>query len=346
MPHFGEVGGVSTDDFIVTREANSFVVKDHLGNVRYVTAGLVDALQWCHDQLPNGGAFGLRGNGFAKAWEATLTISNDGITFHGSNIKAGTLAGEFTAQAIDGLDADMIAVTGKKCYVHTLTLHGNSTNQASGRGIFNGSGPAGDLHLANVYILDTKDIGIDWSGSAGFAYGVYAEYIKAIGILVAGDRNVFVQCGTYSCTSAGWRIVGEHNRLLGCISASNTGAYGDGIILEGAGCQYNDLIAFHTHENARYGIFLYGCTKNNLVGGIQENNTNHGVYMATLAGPVYTVRNIINSMQMHGNGGWGIFAADADQDNNTVTSCIILGNTTGQLNASGSTWVEDNNQVV
>jgi len=178
-------------------------------------------------------------------------------------------------------------------------------------------------------------------GGASYFDGVYVEYSGSYGFFVNETRNVFVQCGGYANTF-GWYIdtSGARNSFLGCIGASNTGAgAGDSWVIMG---DENDFVACKSHNNARYGFYIYGAQENSFSCCRAYLNTNIDFYFASLGG-THSIDNIFSACQAYSTSPYGWRAADANQDTNVITSCRSSGHTTAEISANGSAWTEDNN---
>jgi len=323
------------DDYVIHKYSSGhYYVIDSNGKRQQDKSGLVEAIQWAHDQLSGGGSIGVRAGSYLKEWEDTLTISNHEITFHGA---MGFTNNNLLFQSIDSLDKTMLSVTGKKCHIHDFTLHGNKANQATGIGIELGASSDLDIHMNNIYVLQPKQQGIKFQGGASYAHGVYVEYGDYYGWDLVGGacaRNIFVQCGGYAC-GFNWYIQtgAVENGFYGC-RGDDAPAGKDGWIIMG---QKNQFHIFAV-SNARYGIWIYGGQKNTLEVIVADNGDN-GVYLASLGG-THALRNVIRG-QIHDNGAYGIREDDANQDRNIVASgTIVTGHSTAQVSLQGANSIK------
>ena len=331
--------GEILDDYIIYKTGSVF--KAIGKGQRHSEDGLVAAIQWAHDELDGPGSIGVKYGYYDKEWEQKLTISNNGVRLHSTTPAAGTGVCYFKAK--DALNDDMIVITGKKCYVGFMTFDGNKTNQASGRGIYDASGGSGDFHMERVYVFYTKNEALKITGEGSSIWATYSEYSDEEGWVISSERAAFIGCWACANVKQGFMVMGDKNTFLGCNADDQSGGTGHGWLLQDV--VYNRLVGCGARSNAGYGFCLYGASKNILDGILSIDNTNNGVYLLTLGGSTYCLRNSIQG-QIHNNGAYGIREADANQDRNIVASgTIVTGHSTAQVSLQGVNSIKSDDVI-
>jgi len=331
------------DDYIIGKYGGKYGIWEHTTKGRLVTTktGLVEAIQWAHDQLPEGGSIGIKAGKYAKAWETKLTLSTKGITLHGADTWATWL------QQKDGVNLDpMIEITEWGITIRNLTIDGNKANNPTGGEAIK---TLEDSFLEDIYIWYMKGDGLYAYGGGGFFKRVYVEYCDGNGIYAAGTRNTFIQSAGVGCAGRGLvaSSAAAENNYVGCIFSSNSS---DGVLLDRS--RREKFLGGEVRDNVKNGFLLAGaqrCVFNSVIirdNSKKENNVYDGVRIQTYLG-VNSLRNILTHLQIlstiANKHRYGIREEDVNQDYNIVSNCIVTDAVTGQISLQGLNSIDDNN---
>ena len=251
-------------------------------------------IQYCIDQLTSGGSI------CCKAGVYTLTspgikIKAKGTDFYGSSMTRTRF------ELADSSDCNMITVeaAATDCHLHDFRMHGNTTNQASGSGIYTESENFLNLHLNNIYVLYCKDYGIHWQGGDGAAYDVYVEYCDSYSWYITNKRNTFTACSSWLSAKHGFYCADDGNTFTNCITYSNTW---DGIrFFQCIDCTWTGGInALNTHN----GFSFYGAKNIVVMGAVlydigTATNNLYDVFYLDASGGIDCTDNTVIGCQVH-----------------------------------------------
>lgn len=303
---------------------------DQAGKILQSADGPVEAIQAAHDELTGGGKIYVKPGAYAKEWEDKLNITTDSIEICSV---LGYTTGNFGTvnknyfQAIDGLNKDMLWISGKNSNVHDLCLDGNKAGQSSGKGIV--VNPASEhAILKNINILKTKQEGLvddgvetdydliniescdyyGWRltnayGAAARRVNSYLHTYSAIKMDAASARCKMIQCFGDSSGGNGFSIDGKLHIFLACK----------------AGLNWNNGFNLYGVQDSEFDIFSYD-------NGQGATNTYDNVHLGDNAVATHCLRNSIKA-HCHNDQtnkcAYDIHEVDANQDYNTVVSGTV-----------------------
>lgn len=143
-------------------------------------------------------------------------------------------------------------------------------------------------------------------------------------------NGFFVDFSDFSYSTTGAGIVMANSGNATFFNSSVSDNTGDGINL--TSCTKIAFMSFDISGNGGQGIeFVSGCNDNQFTDGIFDGNTSDGVKLTATSD-----RNTLVAVSITNNGGYGINIAASTCDNNVIIAPTYSGNSSGELNDSGT----------
>jgi hypothetical protein len=247
----------------------------------------------------------------------------------------------------NGVNADMINVTGKGCTISVINCNGNKANNAASSCISTPATAGLELTLDQVILRYASKYALELLGSSCRVQRTICEYSDLAGIYNGGDANYYVNVSSGANAAGFITHYMQFSQFVNCRSFNNIS---NGYLFDI--CFDNIFVNCASIEDGEHGFKLASGKRNIISNCIIKNasyghdNTSDGIYLASSGAShsIYNafVGNIITN-DADTDQRYGINENDANQDYNIYIGNICTDAQTANMRLQGVNDVNQHN---